>query len=107
MDWRKYDKLLTTLKNKYVLTIILFIVWMSFFDRNNLVSRYKYRQELNKLVEKKGYYNSEIKKNKEDMEALESDRDDLEKFAREKYLMKKDDEDIFIIIREEQKEAPE
>ena len=107
MDWKKHEKLLATLKNKYVLTIVLFIVWMSFFDRNNLVSRYKYRQELNKLVDKKAYYNSEIEKNKEDMKALMSDQDDLEKFAREKYLMKKDDEDIFIIIKEEKQEAPE
>ena len=94
-------KLIYYAKNKYVLSVILFIVWISFFDTNNLVSRYKYKNDLQKLVEEKEYYLNEIERNMKDMNELESDPDNLEKFAREKYYMKKDDEEIFIIVREE------
>jgi cell division protein FtsB len=103
-NWKKYDKLFTLVKNKYILSAILFLVWISFFDSNNLISRYKYNQELNDLIAKKEYYKSEIEKNKADMHALMSNRNNLEKFARETYLMKKDDEEIFIIIRDEGEE---
>ncbi|MBL7923825.1 MAG: septum formation initiator family protein [Bacteroidia bacterium] len=86
------------LKNRYTLTVIAFVVWVCFFDRNDLFSQYSYRQDLKKLEADKQYYISEIEKNKKDMEELMSDPEHLEKYAREHYLMKRDNEDIFLIV---------
>ena len=101
INWKRYDKLLTYARNKYVLAVILFLVWITFFDRNNFISRYRYSQDLDKLNEKRDYYIREIERNKTDLHALKSDPENLERFAREKYLMKRDDEEIFIIVEEE------
>ena len=95
---KKLTLILPWLKNKYVLTILFFVVWMIFFDRNDFISQYSYRQDLKKLKNDKEYYITEIEKSKEATFELMSNPDNLEKFAREKYLMKKDDEDIFLIV---------
>jgi cell division protein FtsB len=86
------------LKNKYAITIILFITWISFFDRNDLMSQYKLRSELNQLRQDKVYFETEIRKNNESMKELQTNPDNLEKFAREKYLMKRENEDIFVFV---------
>lgn len=70
---------------------------MMFFDRNDLISQFNYRQKLRELKKDKRYYQQEIKKNQEDLHHLISDPENLERFAREKYLMKKDNEDVFIL----------
>ena len=87
-------------KNKYFLASIAFIVWLSFFDQYNLVFQYKLRSELSKLEDNKNYYLEEIKKNKDDLTSLMTNPKNLEKFAREKYLMKSDNEDLFVIVEE-------
>lgn len=86
------------LKNKYALTAGIFIIWIAFFDQNNLITQYQYHAELNKLEEEKQFYQEELKVIQEDLHELQSDPKTLEKFAREKYLMKKDDEELFVII---------
>jgi cell division protein FtsB len=73
---------------------------MLFFDRNDLLSQYEYRTQLNKFKDEKAFYISEIEKVKTDLDELSTNKERLEKFAREKYLMKKDDEDVYVIIRE-------
>ncbi len=93
-------KILPWLKNKYVYTSLAFILWMLFFDRNDVVSQFELRSNLNQLKEDKAYYIEEIKKDREDMKQLLTNPKNLEKFAREKYLMKKDNEDIFLIIQQ-------
>ncbi len=97
---KKFAKLLPWLKDKYVLSILVFLVWMTFFDRNDFISQYSYRQELKKLEVDKEYYQQQIEENKKSIHELMSDPANLEKFAREKYHMKKDDEDVFLIIAE-------
>lgn len=87
-------------KNKYFLTVVAFIIWVCFFDKNDLISQFSFRQQLKELEEDKAYYIREIEKNKKDMTELMSDPEHLEKYAREHYLMKKDDEEIFIIVRD-------
>lgn len=91
------------LKNKYVLSIIVFFVWMMFFDRNDFISQFSYRQDLKKLETDKEYYQKEIEQNKKDMQELMSNPKHLEKFARERYMMKKDNEDIFLIVYDQPK----
>ncbi|MEJ6981922.1 septum formation initiator family protein [Pedobacter sp. P351] len=87
-------------RHKYFLVSICFLVWMLFFDRNDLLSQYEYRSQLNKFKEEKAFYITQIEQVEKDLDELTTNRERLEKFAREKYLMKKDDEDVFVIIRE-------
>lgn len=93
-------RLLPYLKNKYIITTLAFVVWLTFFDRNDFYSQYTYRQKLKKIQQDKAYYVEEIMKNREDMEKLMTNPGNLERFAREKYLMKKDNEDVFVIVNE-------
>jgi len=101
------DKVILWLRNKYILSILVFIVWMIFFDRNDLISQYSYRQQLNKLQEDKEFYMKEIERNKKDLYYLMSDPANREKYAREQYLMKKDDEELFLIIKKPTEELAE
>lgn len=94
------DKIPGWVKNKYVLTIAAFVIWISFFDRNDLYSQYTYRRQLKKLEVDKDYYIAEIENNKKDMQDLMSDPEHLEKYAREHYLMKRENEDIFLIVKD-------
>ena len=94
------NRLLRLLKNKYFLAAIAFVVWMLFFDRNDLMSQYDYRTQVNKLQEEKEFYIRETEQARKDLDELSTNREKLEKFAREKYLMKKDNEDVFVIIKE-------
>ena|SRR3989304_8353327 len=91
-------KLLPLLKNKYVFTTLIFIVWMLFFDRNDIISQIGMRNKLSQMKQDSDYYTAEIEKNKIAMQELMTNPETLEKFAREKYLMKKDDEDVFVIV---------
>ncbi|MFA8299586.1 MAG: septum formation initiator family protein [Hyphomicrobiales bacterium] len=90
-------------KNRYFITLVVFFLWMLFFDNNSLVNQIKLRDELDKAMTKKKYYFYEIKRMKSQLKDLETDKEALEKLAREKYLMKKENEDIFLILRDEDK----
>lgn len=82
--------------NKYVIILLTFAVWMLFFDENSLLNHLEFNKEINQLNNEKEYYESEIKSDKDLIEKL-NDEKELEKFARENYKMKKENEDIFII----------
>jgi cell division protein DivIC len=90
------------IRNYYLMTALAFLVWMIFFDSNNFISQAGNQRELNDLTAQKQYYEKEIMLNKNMVRELTnpSDKSALEKFAREKYHMKRPDEDIFLIIRE-------
>lgn len=88
------------LRNKYVLTLLLFMIWIAFFDQNNLVDRFSNLKKLNQLTKEKEYYKKKILEDKQRLKELKSDSDDLEKFARETYFMKKDNEDVYVVIEE-------
>ncbi|MEQ7798940.1 septum formation initiator family protein [Pedobacter sp. ASV1-7] len=94
------NRIFDLLRNKYFLSIAAFAVWMLFFDRNDIVSQYEYRSEVNKLQEEKDFYVKEISLVKKDLNELNTNLNTAEKFAREKYFMKKDNEDVFVIIKE-------
>ena len=95
------DRTINLLKNKYLIAAVAFITWMLFFDRNDFMSQYEYQAELNKLEEERDFYTKEIKQVKSDLEGLTFNKEKLEKLAREKYLMKRENEDVFIIVKEE------
>ena len=92
------QKVFPVIKNKYVFTPLIFLIWLAFFDKNDFISEYTYSQQLKSLRKDKQFYLDEIKENKERMNELMSSSANLEKFAREKYYMKKDDEDVFVIV---------
>jgi len=86
------------LKNKYLLTLVGFAVWMLFFDDRDLfVTVFKQRQELNDLRKSKQYYEQQITGTQKELDQLKINAFTIEKYAREKYLMKRDNEDLFVI----------
>ncbi len=97
-------RLLNIIRNKYLIASVAFLTWMLFFDRNDLMSQYEYRTQVNKLKAEKEFYTQETAKVVKDLNELTTNQGKLEKFAREKYLMKKENEDVFVIIEEAPKE---
>ncbi|MBS7563995.1 septum formation initiator family protein [Mucilaginibacter sp. Bleaf8] len=91
-------------RNKYFLVTVAFVVWMIFFDKNDLYSQYEHKQQLNKLEQERDFYQKETAQVTKDLDELNSNPQKLEKFAREKYLMKKQNEDVFVIVKEKKKE---
>ncbi|NQX42534.1 Cell division protein FtsB [Pedobacter steynii] len=98
------ERLLELIRNKYFLSVAAFIVWMLFFDKNDMLSQYEFRSEVNKLQEEKDFYERETATVKKDLNELNTNLNTAEKFAREKYFMKKDNEDVFVIIKEAPKD---
>lgn len=92
--------LFSRLMNKYTMTLLVFLVWLAFFDRNNLVEKMQLRGKITTLKKEKAYYQKKIEEDARKMQELLSNKKNLEKFAREQYLMKKPDEDIFVIVKE-------
>jgi len=88
---------LLILTNKYLLAIAAFLVWMFFFERNDVLSQFervRHSNELKKMEEKKVL---EITETRKELGLLKTNAQTIEKYAREKYLMKKDNEDLFIV----------
>lgn len=87
------------IKNKYFLTFILFFIYMLFFDSNNLIRQFELMKELKGVEVERKYYMEEINSNVSTTKDLLSDIKKLERYAREKFLMKRADEDVFMIVR--------
>ena len=96
----KYLKYLKPLKNIFVLILIIFCVWMLFFDAHNWFLHNELNKEIDKLEDEKEYYKSEIEKDKKEIKNL-STEEGLEKYGREKYKMKKENEEIYLIEYED------
>lgn len=97
MFYKKFGSVVRVLRNKYISSIIVFIVWILFFDRNDLWTQWDRKQELQKLETSKTFYEQEIATTKKDLMDLNNNPAVLEKFAREKFYLKKPSEEIFII----------
>jgi len=91
------------LKNKYLLAFIIFLLIILFFDSNNLIERFNLFDEQKDLNSQVEFYEKEIKESNRKLEELKTSSENLEKFAREEYFMKKDHEDVYIIIEEDNK----
>lgn len=94
---KKWFSLLT---NVYILVATVFVIWMLFFDTNSLLIHLELRKEINKLEKQQEFLKQEIAKDKQILEKL-SDPEELEKFAREKYYLKKKNEEIYLIEYED------
>lgn len=85
------------LKNKYVIATLAFAVWIIFFDRNDLITQAGYENQLRTLRGQKSFLEQQIQRTDSDLNQLQSDPASLKKFAREKYLMRRSNEDVFLI----------
>ena len=79
-----------------MLILILFLVWMIFFDTNSFLIHNELTNDINSLEDNKEFYKEEIKQDKVFIEKMK-DSHEVEKFAREEYYLKKENEEIFII----------
>ena len=92
MFFRKY------INNKYFYTGLVFLIWWIFFDQESLIVQYDLARVKIGLENQKEYYQNEIKEDEAAINTLQNDTVLLEKYAREKYFMKKDNEDVFVIV---------
>jgi cell division protein FtsB len=88
--------MLKILSNKYILVVVFFMIWMLFLDNYSYLENRLLNKEINELEDNKTYYQNEIKADQQKIKLLKN-TDQVEKYAREKYFMKKDSEDIYII----------
>lgn len=96
--WLNKKRLKWIVLNKYVLTIVFFIVWMLFFDKQDYSYYKKLKKEHEELVRDTLYYHQEIENAQAQIKKLKGDKKELERFARETYFMKKDDEVVFVFL---------
>lgn len=80
------------------MTLFIFVVWLTFFDRNNFINKIQLKSKITTLKKERSYYQNKIEEDNRKMKELLSNKDNLEKFAREQYLMKNKNEDIFVIV---------
>ena len=92
-----FSSLLKILTNKYLLTGVLFVLWVVFFDARDLITHSKHKQELRQLEESKKHYTELIEETRNELDQIKTNPAVLEKYARERFRMKKDNEDLYII----------
>ena len=97
---QKIEVVLRIVRDKFVIATLIVLVWMLFFDQNSIIDRVSLMRGIKNMEQEKENLISEINRNKENIDELQGGSQNLEKFAREEYLMKKPDEDLFIIIYE-------
>jgi cell division protein DivIC len=85
------------LSNRYWLAVTAFAVWVIFFDESNLFVQRQRTRELNELNKKIGYYDGLVRETSLELKDLQNDPAMLEKYAREKYYMKRDNEEVFVV----------
>jgi cell division protein DivIC len=96
----KQKKWVRVLGNKYVIILLLFLAWMVFFDTNSYFIHEELNDDINALEQTKDFYREEIVNDKRFIEKMK-DSDEVEKYAREKYYLKRENEDIYIIENED------
>ncbi len=101
VNWKKW------ITNKYLIALAAFILLLFFSDKNNVLDQYKMHKQYNKVKTEHRYYQKQIEDARRQYNELFSNDKNLEKFAREKYLMKRDDEDVFVIVAPQKSENQE
>ncbi len=104
MKWpyiRRDSIIMKGLRNKYLIAFLVFLVWLMLFDNNSLIDRVKYINTLHEMEKEKQYYLERIEEDSRRLEELKTNQENLEKFAREQYFMKKENEDVFVIVEED------
>jgi cell division protein FtsB len=91
------ERLLLLIRNKYLISGLAFVVWMCFFDRYDFATQYNFQKEKSKLQHEKEYYASEITHIEQAIKDAQYNPNEIQRIAREKYKMKKSNEDIYVI----------
>ncbi len=94
---RGLGRLPSWLKNKYLLTGVFFVIWLFFFDPKDILSGVERINKLNELQTSEQHLKELITESHEELDLLKNNARSIEKYAREKYMMKKDNEDLFIV----------
>ncbi len=94
---KSLGKIPAWLKNKYFITVGVFAIIMLFIDKNDVFTQAARKNQLREIRESKEYYSTLINTERKELEQLKSNPATLEKYAREKYLMKRDNEDLYLI----------
>ena len=97
---RSSSNLFQRFANKYTSVGLLFVIWIALFDKYSFIDQLQLRSKISQMEKEKNYYRKKVEEDKRKKDELLGNRDNLEKFAREQYLMKKENEDIFIIVKE-------
>lgn len=96
-------KFLNLFRNKYLTVTVVVLVWICFFDRNDLISEVKLVGKINHMKAERTYYKQQTDRATEQLKELQTNPANLEKFARERYLMKKDNEDVYVFVDQNNK----
>jgi cell division protein DivIC len=92
-----FHRIPSFLRNKFFLATTCFLIWILFFDKNDLFTQMERKRELSELKQSKDYFQKQIAENRKFSKDLQFNASAIEKYAREKYLMKRDNEDLFLI----------
>ena len=95
-----WQKIPPFLRNKYFLVFVVVLVWLIFFDTHSFIHQWRMRRQLKELKTERDFYREQITRDSLAIEELTSDPDALERYAREKYLMKQEGEDVYVIVEE-------
>ncbi len=88
------------IRNRYTITLTCFVVWMLFFDRDDVLTQWSRQRQLDELKLSSDYYRSEIARTRGELDSVTVDPAAIERIARERYLMKRDGEELFVITRD-------
>ncbi|WP_322970498.1 septum formation initiator family protein [Faecalibacter sp. LW9] len=102
-----YLKWLNYIFNRYVIMSVCFIIWMIFFDQNSLFTHLELDKQIKNLEADESYFRENLEAENKKLKILTENPAEIERIAREKFFLKKDNEDIFIIQQEIQKKPQE
>ena len=85
------------MRNKYLITFVVFLIWIFFIDTFDIITQVRMNNEFKQLKEQQEFYKAEIEKDSIKVYNLNNNPEEQERFARERFLMKKDNEDVFIV----------
>ena len=94
---RQVTGIISFFRNKYILALTVFAVLMLFIDHNDIFNQLNRKQQLNDLLASKKFYQQQIDQTKKNLADLQNNSAALEKYAREKFLLKRDNEDVFVV----------
>lgn len=98
------ERLIFIVKNKFFIASCAFVIWMFFFDRYDVATQYSFQSEKSKLEYEKEFYTTEINNIEMSIKDVQYNQTEIQRIAREKYKMKKDNEDVYVIMEVEPKE---
>jgi cell division protein DivIC len=97
MTIQTFKPVISYFKNKYIITILAFLVWMTFFDPKDIGLIFSRTSKLKELKTSEKHLKTQILETRKELSLLKTDASSIEKYAREKFYMKKDNEELFIV----------